>query len=100
LINFGGALTNQFFTNPMTRLKILLGNRFDRNKPHRWSGHGFANSFSIFSIIFVGFNVRLHKLGCHQFDGMPKFLQFPCPIMRPTAGFHPNQTGVDCAKKA
>jgi len=46
----------------------LLLNVLDRVKAHIGPGHRFADGFGISDVIFVGFNIRLHKLQGHQLN--------------------------------
>jgi hypothetical protein len=86
-------LPNQFVTNPVDRLQVLLGNRLDGNKTHRRPTYRFTNSLGIVGIVLVALDVGFNKLWRNQLHGMALLLQLPGPIMGPTSGFYPYQTG-------
>ena len=74
LVDFGRSLLHQFTPDAVNWLNILLGDRFNGNKPHSRTCNRFTNGFSIVGVVFVGFNIRFYKLWRHQFDGMsPSF---------------------------
>ena len=60
LVGLGRPLPNQFAANPMDRLQVLLGNRLDGDKTHRWSAYRFTNGLGIIGIFLVALYIRLH----------------------------------------
>ena len=74
LIPFRRTLLHELTAYTMNGLNVLLLDGFNSNKTHSRSCHCFANCLSIIRIVFIAFNIRLYKLGCHQLDGMPHFL--------------------------
>jgi hypothetical protein len=70
LIGLCGSLFDEALTTPVKCQYGLLLSGFDRHEPHVRSSDGFTNSFSVCSIMLIGFNIGFDELRGHQFDIM------------------------------
>ena len=66
---------------PMQREERLLLDIFDRNKAHVRSIYRLADGLGIGCIVFVGLDIGLDKLRCHQSHGVAHALQLASPVM-------------------
>jgi hypothetical protein len=99
LIGLCGSLFDEALTTPVKCQYGLLLSGFDRHEPHVRSSDGFTNSFSVCSIMLIGFNIGFDELRGHQFDIMAHRYQFIGPEMSRCTGLHADQTGWDVGKK-
>jgi hypothetical protein len=100
LIGLCGSLFDEALTTPVKCQYGLLLSGFDRHEPHVRSSDGFTNSFSVCSIMLIGFNIGFDELRGHQFDIMAHRYQFIGPEMsRCTQASMPIKQGGMLAKK-
>jgi hypothetical protein len=62
LIGWRGRLFDELMTTPVKCQYGLLLSGFDRHEPHVRSSDGFTNSFSVCSIMLIGFNIGFDEL--------------------------------------
>jgi hypothetical protein len=91
-IDHRSLLPNEQMPGAMEHQAALLLRRLGRHKPHIGPGHCFTDGLSISGIILVSLYVRLDIGWRHQAHGMPKRLEFPCPMVRRGAGLDPHET--------
>ena len=75
----------------MQRLESWLGHLLDGDQAHGGPRHGFTDRFGIAGIMLVRFDLGLHTLGRKELRGMPMLAEAPCPVMRASTGFHPDE---------
>jgi hypothetical protein len=91
LIDESGPAPHQTLANPMESLDGQLFGRFRRNKAHRGSADGLADSLRIVPIVLVRFHVRRDKLRAYQPHLVTKLCKHARPVMRTVRRFHPDQ---------
>jgi hypothetical protein len=99
LIGLCGSLFDEALTTPVKCQYGLLLSGFDRHEPHVRSSDGFTNSFSVCSIMLIGFNIGFDELRGHQFDIMAHRYQFIGPEMSRCTGLHADPNRVGCWQK-
>ena len=66
LIDDGGALTDEAFTDAMQRLEVQLVARLDGDELHRRALHGLGDRFGVIEIILLSLCIRTDILRGHQ----------------------------------
>src|SRR5499426_1583038 len=91
LVGLRSARLNEALAHTVERQYGLLFDAFDRHEAHVRSGDRLTDRLGIGDIVLVGFHIGLDELRGHQAHRMSKTLQSSGPVMRTTAGFHPDQ---------
>jgi hypothetical protein len=87
-----GSLTDKHLVGAVQDEHTLLLGRFDLDEAHRWARHGFADGLRVGGIVLLVLHVGLHVARRHQAYAVPELLDLPCPVVRRSAGLHPDQT--------
>src|SRR5262249_12377937 len=87
LIHQGRPLAHEPLTHAMERLEVLLVNGLDRHKAHGRTRHRFRASLGIAAVIFIGLDVRLDELWCHELHRVAIRPEAARPIMRAATSF-------------
>lgn len=69
------------------------------NKPHRRTRHCFADGFSIIGVGLAAFDVGFYIIGWDQANIMPKFAEFPRPVMTGSTRLHADQAGFQIGEE-
>jgi hypothetical protein len=81
-----GSLPCQEIARAMKHQHSLLLCTLDRNKPHAGSLGGLPARLGVCGVVFVRLHIGTHVSGWHEFGVMPKFDQFPGPMVSTAAG--------------
>lgn len=84
------ALPRQQLVSPMNDPSSLLGGRFSRRRPHRWTGHSLTNGCSTGGIVLLARDVRFNVSSRKHPHLVTKITYLLSPIMRGAACFHAN----------
>jgi hypothetical protein len=77
----------------MQRLEIELVDRFDGDKLHGGSQHGFGDRFRVAEVVLLPLRIRSNIPGRHQPRVVAVRLELPAQVMRPNARLHADEAG-------
>ena len=95
-----GALTHQKLAGTRKHQHTLAFRALDRHEPHRRSGHRFAYRFGIGGVVLLTAKISLHIGRRHQAHLMAQRPDLPRPMVRGSAGFHPDQARLESGEEA
>ena len=98
MIALGRALFDQFASDSVHGLYVLLRNRFNRNEAHSRSAHRFTDRLSVCGVVLVGLDVGFDKLRSNQDHTVAHRDERSCPVVGTATGFHANLASSQRAK--